>query len=104
MGRMIREKRHLDRYEYVAEVIFHHGDPNRFHKAIMKNYGSGGMCLESKIPLGEGERVWVVMPFCSPELFGPESHCEYCGEVIWVRKSGREHLAGLRYPESVSYI
>jgi len=103
MGRMITEKRNLDRYEYVAEVIFHRGDPNMFHRAVMKNYGSGGMCLESKHSLREGERIRVVMPFCSPELFGPESHCEYSGEVIWVRKVGKSQVVGLRYPEPVLY-
>ncbi len=103
------EKRKYYRYDYNSPVFLRTYDSQEnYYKGSLRNYGGGGLYLQSDENLDVGQEVYVKIANYSQGSEGPEKYRNYSGYVKWsndlgTSSPGGQYGYGVEYAEPVYY-
>jgi hypothetical protein len=89
--KVVKEKRHDERWQYMAPISFSYFNKESFFDAQTLNYGSGGLCFKSNFFLKPGTIIFIRLKNFNPNGFyngdseGLRSvtlaEVKWCGEI-----------------------
>ncbi len=97
------EKRQYERYDYTTSVhLYRYENPEQYTPAVLGNYSSGGLYLETDNELEVGQQVYVKIENHDPAAGNFETYDQYTGYVRWSSELGTSQPGG-QYGYGIEY-
>lgn len=92
-----KEKRDGKRLEFLRPIVYKSPDSDKFVRATMLNYSSGGICFQSTPPVTPGARIYIFTEEGSFENPDSTANETLFGKVRWCERKAGAHRVGVEF-------
>jgi hypothetical protein len=94
------EKRGSERFKLDRPIVYAYLNSDKFFKADILNYSSGGVCFQSNHPIKAKEGIYIMTDDSPIDDLSSEFYEGCFAEVIWCKKFSGFYKIGAKYAEA----